>query len=211
MRSVQAGPFPFVAALVPCALVACSGIASPPLYPTTSSALASSSRAELQVTRATPVPTPTPTPSPPPASYLAITVNTPRLTTRYGANSFPCAVQITTSDPNTTAPYSDLLAYTTDPPGGFPMSNVAWSVPDLSSDPTPLYTHGLPGQLVWNSLRPNETQSHCMTLAVQVAKAIAAGSYSGSITYIVAAGGSFGLRGTADTQTVTFQIVVTGS
>ena len=198
--------------MVPCALVACSGVAAPPLFPPPGSAPAASSRTVLGGGRTspTPIPTATPTPTPPPAAYLAIAVNTPTLSVRYGLNSFPCAIHIETSDPNATAPYADLLAYTSNPSGAFPMNSVSWNVPDLSSATAAIY-HGQPGQVIWNSLRPNETQSHCMTLAMQVAKAVAAGSYSGSITYVVAAGGSFGVRGTAATQTVTFEVVVTGS
>jgi hypothetical protein len=195
--SVQTGLFSSVAAVLSCALVACSGAAVPP-------APLSAPRLPAQTTTA--------------PSYLAIAAGAAALTVRTGTNSFPCALKITTSDPNTALPYSDLLAYAVSPSNQFPIykypatSAVSWSVPDRSSTLTPLYNDGLPGQTIWPSTPANQTQTHCMTLTVLVPATIPVGTYPASITYVVGVGaGAAGLRLTAASQTLTLDFVVTRS
>jgi hypothetical protein len=207
---------PLIAMVVFVGLAACAGSSSITVPGTVHGA---GDRAPEGRIGATPTPTPSPIPSatPTPGPYLTVVLHAPTLTAKYGANTYACPVEVTTSDPNDTFAYANLIEYASSPSRAFPvygqptLSALSWTVPDLATASEALYNAGMPGQTIWTSRIAHQTQRHCVNFALTVAPTVPAGNYPVDVTYLTTIGeAAIGLHAIAESETISFAVQVSG-
>ena len=154
--------------------------------------------APFELAQSTVQPTPVPVQfvakADPNAAYLQITPNTPPagyFAAPYGTTTFPCAFTIFTYYTNSY--YLQDWGYGTNKTSGsasgtFPMENyptvsdLAWSVPDLSTPVTPYWNQGPGGEKTWSGV-VKQSQTHCINLQLTVPNTQPAGSFTAAIQY----------------------------